>query len=92
MDNCSGCSISLYNLSDIDLEDTLNYHIQLDDSSNFNSPEVDESGVGLNTILKVVNNQWKMMNPKTKFICFYQCFQWNPYVLVPDISRYRLFL
>jgi len=51
--------------SDIDFDDILSYHIQLDDSSNFNSPEVNESDVGLNTILKIINNQWKTMNPKT---------------------------
>lgn len=51
--------------SDIDFNDILSYHIQLDDSSNFNSPEVNESDVGLNGILKVINNQWKTMNPKS---------------------------
>ncbi|NQT96128.1 MAG: choice-of-anchor D domain-containing protein [Candidatus Marinimicrobia bacterium] len=56
--------------SDVDLEDILSYHIQLDDSSNFGSPEIDESGIGLSTILRIVVNQWQTGNRETSDSAF----------------------
>lgn len=51
--------------SDVDLGDMLRYHIQLDDSSNFNSPKIDESGIDKSSILRIVINKWKPMNQQT---------------------------